>query len=138
MRWTMAMSLALVLGACGDDTSFSPTIENVAGDYSASLFTLSLPVGPVNQLILGSEVTASLAPDGTMTGRFFVPHGGAGGADLDADLTGTWTLSGGAVTFDPAADTFIREMRFTVDRNRLTGTDTFGHQTLDLVLTKTE
>ena len=60
------------------------------------------------------------------------------GADLDADLTGTWALSRGGVTFDQTADTFIRDVRFTADRNRLIGEATIGHQIVALVLTKAE
>ena len=44
----------------------------------------------------------------------------------------------GVVTFDQTADTFIRDVRFTADRNRLIGEVTMGHQIVDLVLTKAE
>jgi hypothetical protein len=135
---TVALSLVLALSSCGDDTSFSPTMENVAGAYSASLFTLDLGVGTVNQLVLGAEVAVTLAPDGTTTGRLFLPHGGPNGGDLDADLTGTWALSRGAVTFDLPADAFLRDGRFTTDGNRLIGEDVSGHHLISLVLAKTE
>ncbi len=134
----VALSLVLALAGCGDDTSFSPTAENVAGVYSATTFTLGLAVATVDQLVLGSEVEITLAPDGTTTGRVFVPGAGEDGGDLDADLTGTWALSRGGVTFDQTADTFIRDVRFAADRNRLIGKATLGHQLVDLVLTKTE
>ena len=134
----VALSLVLALHGCGDDTSFSPTVENVAGTYSATVFTLTLAVTTVDQLVLGSEVELTLAPDGTATGRLFMPGGGEGGGDLDVALTGTWTLSGGAVTFDQAPDTIIRDVRFEADHNRLIGHQTFGHNIMDLVLTKIE
>ena len=92
----------------------------------------------VDQLVQGSEVEITLAPDGTTTGRVFVPRAGEDGGDLDADLTGTWALSRGGVTFDQTADTFIRDVRFTADRNRLIGKASLGHPLIDLVLTKTE
>ena len=133
----VALSLALALG-CGDDGNFSPTVDTVAGAYSATTFTLSLAVATVDQLVLGSDVEITLAPDGTTTGRLFVPGAGEDGADLEADLTGTWALSRGAVTFDHTADTFIRDVRFAADRNRLIGTATIGHHIIDLVLTKAE
>ena len=134
----VTLSLVLSLSGCGDDSAFSPTVENVAGDYSATTYTLTLAVATVDQLVLGSEVELTLAPDGTTTGHLFAPGAGEGGADLDADLTGTWALSRGGVTFDQAADTFIRDVRFTADRNRLIGVASFGHQIVDLVLTKAE
>ena len=68
----VALSLALALG-CGDDGNFSPTVDTVAGAYSATTFTLSLAVATVDQLVLGSDVEITLAPDGTTTGRLFVP-----------------------------------------------------------------
>jgi hypothetical protein len=134
----VALTLVLALSGCDDDGSFSPTVDNVAGAYSATTFTLTVAVATVDQLVLGSEVELALAPDGTTTGHLFVPGAREGGADLDADLTGTWALSRGGVTFDQTADTFIRDVRFTADRNRLIGEATIGHQIVDLVLTKAE
>jgi hypothetical protein len=134
----VALSLLLALHGCGDDSSFTPTVDNVAGTYSATVFTLTLAVTTVDQLVLGSEVELTLAPDGTASGHLFMPGGGEGGGDLDVALTGTWTLSGGAVTFDQTPDTFIRDVRFTADRNRLIGHETIGHNIVDLVLTKAE
>ncbi len=77
-----------------------------------------------------------LAADGTTTGRLFVPGGAEGGGDLDADLTGTWTLDGSTVTFSQTADTFIRDATFTASRNRLTGEGVFQGLAIRLVLDK--
>jgi hypothetical protein len=133
-----ALVLAVVLGGCGDDDSFSPTVENVAGSYSAASFTLTTAQGTVDLLALGSEVTVILSTDGTTTGHLFVPGGGENGEDLDADLAGTWTLSGSTVTFNQTADTFIRDAEFAASQDRLTGEGTFGEETIRLVLTKSE
>jgi hypothetical protein len=134
----VTLSLVLALSGCGDDSSFSPTVESVAGAYSATIFTLDVGAGTVNQLVLGADVAMTLTSDGTTTGHLFVPGAGEGGRDLDADLTGTWTLNRGGVTFDQTADTFIRDVRFTADRDRLTGEAPSGHNTVHLVLTKSE
>jgi hypothetical protein len=134
MRWLPV--LALVLAGCGDDDGFSPTVENVAGSYSAAEFTLTTAGGTVDLLDLGSEVTATLAEDGTTTGRLFVPGSGENGEDVEADLAGTWTLAGSTVTFSQTADTFIRDVEFTAGPNSLTGEGTFEGQTFRLVLTK--
>ena len=37
----VALTLVLALSGCDDDSSFSPTVANVAGAYSATTFTLS-------------------------------------------------------------------------------------------------
>lgn len=133
-----ALALAVVLVGCGDDDSFSPTVENVAGSYSAASFTLTTDAGTTNLLALGSEISVVLAADGTTTGQLFVSGGGEDGEEFEADLTGTWTLSDSTVTFSHTADTFIRDVEFTATRNRLTGEETFGEETVRLVLTKTE
>lgn len=132
----IALGLVLGLGGCGDDDSFGPTAENVAGAYSALVFTLDVGVGPINELVLGAEVAVTLAPDGTTQGRLFLPGGGANGGDLDVDLTGTWALNRGAITFDLTADTFLRGVRFAADRDRLTGEATAGHQLIHLTLSR--
>ncbi len=135
---TVLLGLAVVLAGCGDDDGFSPTVETVAGSYSAASFTLGSPAGTIDLLALGSVVTVTLAPDGSTSGQLLVPGGAEDGGDLDADLTGTWTLDGSTVTFNQAADTFIRDAEFTAAENRLTGEGTFDGQTVRLVLTKTD
>lgn len=138
-RRSAALALALVLASCGDDNgSFSPTVENVAGSYSAASFTATTTVGTLDLLALGASVAVTLTPGGTTTGRLFVPGGAEGGGDLDEDLTGTWALSGSTVTFNQTADTFIRDVQFTASRNQLSAEGTFNGQTIQLVLTKPE
>jgi hypothetical protein len=136
--FTRAAGLALVtaLAACGDDDSFSPTVETVAGSYAASTFTLSTSIGTINLLAGGATITVTLASDGSTTGRLFMPGADEDGSDLDEDLSGTWTLTGDTVTFDQSADTFIPDVEFTATSNRLTGEDNVSGGTLRLVLTK--
>jgi hypothetical protein len=94
--------------------------------------------GTVDLLAQGSQVTLNLATDGTTTGQLFVPGGDEDGGDLDADLTGTWTLSGSTVTFDQAADTFFPDVEFTAEQDRLAGEGDFGDESIRLVLTRSE
>lgn len=136
-RSAVAVMWAALLASCGDD-GFSPTVDNVAGSYTASSFTVTSPAGTVDLLALGATVEVTLAPDGSSTGRLFVPGGAEDGSDLDEELTGTWSLSGSTVTFSQSADTFIRDAQFTAGRDRLTAEGTFGGQTIRVVLTKTE
>ena len=134
----VALCLALVSGGCGDDDDpFSPTVENVAGSYTATTFNVeSDVVGPVDLLASGATVTATLNEDGTTTGRLFVPNAGEDGSDVDEDLTGTWTLTGNTVTFNQSGDTFIRDVDFVATENRLTGEGTFEGTDILLVLTR--
>ena len=131
-----ALALAGLLVGCGDDDPFSPTVDNVSGSYSAETFTLTTDAGTVDLLALGAEITVELAADGTTTGQLFVPGDGVNEEDFEADLTGTWTLTDSTVTFSQDADTFIRDVEFTASENRLTGEETFGEETVRLVLGK--
>jgi len=137
--WLGAWSLAAVaLAGCGgDDDPFSPTVANVAGTYNATLFTATNSTGTLNLLSLGATVHVVLNPDGTTTGHLFVPDIGQEDGELDADLTGTWTLTGSTVTFSQTADTFIRDVEFTASQNSLESEGTFEDTTLHLALAKT-
>lgn len=129
-----AAILWLSLVGCGGD-SFSPTVASVAGTYQATTFTFDGGAGPTNLLALGATVTITLAPDGTTTGHMFVPDVLDGG-DLDADLAGTWTLTGSTVAFVQEVDTFMRDVLFTAEPDRLRARGTFGEEVVVLVLTK--
>ena len=134
IRRGAALCLALALAACGDgDGGFSPTMEDVAGSYTASAFTLN----SLDLLALGASVTATLSTDGTTSGRLFVP-GGAGDGDLDEDLEGTWSLSGTTVTFSPSASTVLTDVDFAAGPNILAGEGTYQGGVLRLVMTKDE
>jgi hypothetical protein len=128
--------LLLLTLSCGGDDPFSPTVENVAGSYEATSLTGTQSGVTVNLLSLGASVEMVLNVNGTTTGRVFAPGLDQGGQDLDVDLAGTWTLQGQTVTFSQAGDTFIRDVPFTVGRNRLQGEDTFSGVLVRLTLTK--
>jgi len=135
-RFALA-ALVLLLG-CGGSDSFTPTEETVAGTYEASAFTATSFNGTTDLLLAGATVDATLAPDGTTSGRLFVPGGDEDGSDLEEDLTGTWTLTGQTVTFNQTADTFIRDAEFIAGRNTLTGEGTFSGVSIFLQLVKAD
>ena len=135
----VVLCLALALTACGDDDDdgFSPTVDDVAGSYTASAFTLTSGSGELDLLALGATVTATLDADGTTSGQLQVP--GVGGAPaVDEDLAGTWSLSGTTVTFSPSASSLLSDVDFAVGPNTLTGDGIYQGATLLLVLTKDE
>ena len=139
IRWSAALGLALALAGCGDDDDgFTPTEDEVAGTYTATTFTAESSVGELDLLALGASVTATLDPDGTTTGRLFVPDLTGEGADVDEDLAGTWTLNGTTVTFNQTATSIISDVDFEVGPNTLTGEGTFQGNLLLLVLTRDE
>jgi hypothetical protein len=132
----VALSLSVALAGCGGD-SFSPTVETIAGAYTASTFTVTGSDGTTDQLASGATVSVTLAEDGSTTGHVFVPGGAEDGGNFEADLAGTWSLAGTTVTFSQTADTFIRDIQFTASKNRLTGEGTFEDVTIRLVLART-
>ena len=129
---------ALVLGtACGDEgTAFSPSLVNVAGTYQATTLTATEGGITTDLLLLGATLSVVLNLDGTTSGRLLAPGLGENGEDIDQDLTGTWTLTGSSVNFQLASDTFIADVPFTAEPNRLRAEGDFSGATLRVVLTK--
>jgi hypothetical protein len=137
IRRGVVLCMALALAACGgdDDDGFHPTVDDVAGSYSASVFTLTSGNGDFDLLAIGASVTATLNADGTTTGRLQVPGVGGGGA-IDEDLAGTWSLSGTTVTFSPSASSLLTDVDFAAGPGTLTGEGVYMGAVLLLVLTK--
>jgi hypothetical protein len=140
IRRGVVLCLTLALAACSDDDDdgFSPTVDDVAGSYTASAFTLTSGNGEFDLLALGATVTATLDADGTTSGRLQVPGGVGGAPAIDEDLAGTWSLSGTTVTFSPSASSLLSDVDFAVGPNTLTGEGVYQGAVLLLVLTKDE
>lgn len=124
----------LLLGCSGDD--FTPTVDNVAGAYVATAFTVTEGTETTDLLDDGATFSIELATDGATTGQLFIPGGAEDGGDIDASMEGEWSLSGTTVTFTQGADTFVRDMDFTASENELRGDEVFGDVTVTVVLRK--
>ena len=127
MRATLIIMTAVAAVACSD--SFKPTEENVVGDYTLQMLMTTDTSGTRDWVAAGATLTLTLDTNGTTTGHLHVPGAGVGGGDFDADMAGTWSLTGSTVTFDQTADTFMRDMDFTAGKNRLSGDQTFSSST---------
>lgn len=138
-----------VLGACSegsvtpdpDPTDPEPvTQQEITRTFSATTFTTTTDGSSTDQLAEGATLDITLYEDGTTTGRLFIPGGGEDGSDFARDLSGTFSFDETAqtVTFDHAADTFVRDMTFATGRLngvvRLEGEETFSGTTVRLVL----
>ncbi len=132
--WILA---ALGFTGCGDGEPFTPSVEAIAGSYHATTLTVTSNEVTVDLLDLGAELTLTLAADGTVTGRLFVPDGAEDGGDLDVALSGTWSLDGDTVRFTMPEDTFVRDVAFTAGRDRLRAEETFSDETVRVTLTRT-
>jgi hypothetical protein len=134
--------IVTALAACGDD-GVGPdeiTREDVTRGYSAVTFRTTTDGITTDQLAQGASLNIALQEDGTTTGGLLVPGGAVGGGDLDADLAGTFSFNDATdqVTFDHAADTFVRDMLFSAVRAdnavQLEGEETFSETTVRVVL----
>lgn len=112
-----AALVAVICGvACQDITN--PELADVAGEYAATMFRISIPNGPsIDHLEEGARLDMVLHPDQSVTGELFIPGVRNDGTDLTADMAGTWSLNGRTVAFTQTADTFVRDVRFTYTRN---------------------
>jgi hypothetical protein len=132
---TIASLLAVAaVVACSD--AFTPNIENVAGTYRLQTLITRDILDTTDWVAAGATLSLTLDANGTTAGHIFAPGAGAGGSDFDADLAGTWNLTGDKVTFTNPADTFLRDMTFTAGENRLSGDQVFGGTRVTAVLAK--
>jgi hypothetical protein len=122
--------LAVVaLVACSD--AFKPTTENVSGDYQLQSFTTDSAGVHKDWVAAGAALELLLSPLGDVIGGLQIP--------LDttiflANLAGTWQMSGKTVHFTQDADTFVRDMDWIADKDRLSGDETFGGVRVRVVL----
>lgn len=126
----------VLLAAVGcDGGPTAPTRAEVAGSYRATTLTVTDDDSVVDALAVGASLDVVLEDDGTTTGSFVVPGRlSESGQRESFDLAGTWTLSGDTVAFDHPADTFLRDMPFVFDGDRLVGEESFGSETVRAVL----
>ena len=124
--------------ACGGDST-APQSGTVAGTYTATQFVTTGSSGQTNQILAGSSLHINLANNGTTTGQLHLAASG-GSSALDADMAGTWTQNGSTIGFSQTADTFVRNMDFTVVPNgnswQLVGDDVFSGTQVQITLTQ--
>jgi len=121
----LAVAVLALPAACTHD-SFTPNVNSVVGDYHLQSLTTTDLGGPRDWVALGATMTITLAPNGTTTGRLFMPGADAGGSDLDVRLEGNWTLSGKSVEFIQLYYSFVQDVTFFATDNRLEGNHAFG------------
>ena len=92
-----------------------PTMSAIAGDYEATQFTAN----GEDVLALGATLSLTLGADGSVAGTLDVPP--AAGGPFQADMAGTYTLSGNSLTIDQDADTFVRDATWTWSNGVLSG-----------------
>jgi hypothetical protein len=137
IRTSVIFATIAALTACGSDST-SPA-NTVAGTYTATEFVTTGGSGQTNQILAGSTLVIVLAANHTTTGHLHLVAQG-GNPAFDADMAGTWDLNGTMVTFTQNADTFVRDMNFTLSSNGnvflLSGDDSFAGTRIQVTLTQ--
>ena len=135
-RQAKLVALAALV-ACTVADPFVPSPENMSGSYTAREFIAADTQAVHDWLAAGATLDLSLVRDGTMTGHLFLPNSVTGTGDFNADMAGTWLLSGYVIQFGQAAETFVREIDYSAGPDRIVGDKTFGDSLrIIIVLTK--
>jgi len=119
MKQSLIRTVPIFLGlaaiiACGSDSTSPPS--EVVGSYTATQFTTTGSSGQTNQLLAGSTLHVTLASGGGVSGQLHMVATSSNPL-FDRDMAGTWTRTGNTIDFHQDADTFIRNMPFTIEAN---------------------
>lgn len=96
------------------------------GEFGAILFRADTADISRDMVAEGASLVLGLHPNGATSGRIFIPANVEGVPDFDEDLTGTWRIEGGQIHLEHDADTFLRDLPFDLDDERLVADDLVG------------
>jgi hypothetical protein len=135
MRKTLLTALLIGSVACGDD---STDPSSIAGNYSATVFQVTLTgAQPIDVLAAGGSLTVTISDQNATTGTLSVPASLNGGTPFTATMTGTAVITGTTVRFEQTADTFVRDLNWTIAGTTLTTTNqTAGGASYTITLTR--
>lgn len=125
-----AVFAAVALTGCGGSDTTSPQPGVSAGTYAASSWTTTNGTGQTNQILAGSTINIVFGASGITAGHLHLAASG-GNPAFDADMAGTWTQQGMTIEIDQPADTFVRDMPFTLTANGNSSWDLVGDKTFN-------
>jgi hypothetical protein len=108
------------------------------GEFGAILFRADTADISRDMIAEGASLVLGLHPNGATSGRIFIPANAEGVPDFDEDLTGTWRVEDGEVFLDHDADTFLRDISFDLEDDRLVADDLVGGVRVRLELERVE
>jgi len=131
-----AVAILGTLAACGEDGVIDP--DPIAGTYTATTFRVARPSSSeINVLAQGGNFSIILGGNGTTTGTLSLPAVVTGAAALQASMVGTVERNGNSVSFEQTADTFVRDLNWTVAGRTITVTNqSVSGATYTIVLTR--
>jgi len=118
--------------SCSD--SFKPTTENILGMYEVESFTTDSAGTSRDLFAAGATLELIILPFGDVVGALNVPPIPPDTATFYASMNGTWALNGNTVRFTQDADSFVRDMDWIADMDRLSGDKSFGAVRVRVVL----
>ena len=132
LRRLLALSaLGLLLGC--DTTEPSP----IAGIWSATTFTFTESgKPPADVLAQGGGLTITVSSSNRTHGSLTIPSTITNGATVVENMAGTATISGTTVEFQQEADTFVRDVTWTLSGSTLVTSSTVSGVTLNITLTR--
>jgi hypothetical protein len=133
-RRLLAAALITLASACGSSTDANP----IAGSYVATTFRVT-PTGQseMNILAQGGSLGITIAHDNGTSGTLFVPASATGDVAFTESMAGTAVQSGSTVTFTQSADTFVRNLTFSISGSTLQALNqTPGSATFTVILTR--
>ncbi len=124
----------LLAGACRGTTDPDP----IVGTFLATTFqSAAMGQSAVNVLAQGGTLGLNVANNFITAGTLIVPATVNGGVTFTASLAGTAVRTDSTVRFNLPADSFVRDLTFTLTGNRLEARNqTVGGTTYDIVLTR--
>lgn len=105
----------------------------MTGEYVATegtgVFTSETDDETTDLLEEGATINLVLEDGGAMSGTLLVPGWGEDGADLEAELDGTWELASFTVTVEVDAGTFLDGLELEWSEGLLSGSGTLDDET---------
>jgi hypothetical protein len=134
-RGFCALLLIVLAGFAQGCESNEPS--SIAGTWTATSFQFTeTGQPPVNALALGAALSIAIDANNATTGSLTIPSELTGTSDITLSMAGTATRVGNEVEFQQSADTFVRDMTWTLAGNTMHAVDTFSGVTLDITLTR--
>jgi hypothetical protein len=134
-RPLMFLGMAVLMSAaCSSDSDNDQ--PSLSGEYHATTFTVVPPgQSAKNVLAAGGSLTINISSTGNTSGTLEIPASITGGAALSESMVGTATKTGSLVTFTQTADTFVRDLTWTLSADGLAATNqAAGGATYTIVL----
>jgi UDP-N-acetylmuramyl tripeptide synthase len=124
------------MAACGEDRAIDP--NSIVGVYTATTFRAT-PTGAaeIDVLAQGGGLVISIGGSNATTGALTLPATITGTTTTQTSMAGTAVRTGNGVRFDQTADTFVRDLNWTIATNALSVTNqTVGGVTYTILLTR--